>query len=231
LLYPRNFHPSTKNFKRRIWYGPENLRPPFQKDLSGTLSFEQDELGGFNAYCPNWYELAGILNPYFNPRVGVTVRAGELLNPRKLEVRKTKFACAFIGKPDQVRFRAIRDLETIGDVDVFGPLVGKPVLSKSEIAKEYKYVLCFENDIYPGYVTEKPLEAYLAQSVPLYWGQPDVNSSINEECLINLAKFGSMQQYIEYVGSIDEMAYQKVYEQPFLKRIPNLSAITKILVG
>lgn len=231
LLYPRIFRPKTKNFKRRVWYGPENLRPPFQNDLHGTLSFEQDDLRGFNAYCPNWYELAGILSPYFNPRVGVTVRAEALLEPRKLESEKTKFACAFIGKPDQTRFRAIRELEKIGAVDVFGPLVGKPIQSKTEIASEYKYILCFENDIYPGYVTEKPLEAYLAQAVPLYWGQLDINSPINEACLVNLVNFASMEQWIEFIGSIDEQSYRRLYEQPFLRKIPDLSEITKILIG
>jgi hypothetical protein len=229
LIYPKVYDPKTKNFKRRVWYGPENLRPPYQKDLDGTLSFEQDTLGGFNAYCPNWYELSGIVGPYFNPRVGRSIKVEQLLESRELESGKTKFACAFIGKADQMRFRAVRELARIGKIDVFGPIVGKPVKSKFEISKDYKYMLCFENDIYPGYVTEKPLEAYLAKTVPLYWGQLDRGSPINEKGLINLNNFDSMQDWVEYIASLGERGYQKIYEQPFLNRVPDLNAVTKIL--
>ena len=231
LIYPKVFNPKTTNFKKRVWYGPENLRPPFQKELNGTLSFEQDELGGFNAYCPNWYELAGVIRPFFNSRVGRTIESKQLLEFRRLEMDKPKFACAFIGKSDQMRFRAIRELERIGKVDIFGPLVGKPIESKIEIAKEYKYTICFENDIYPGYVTEKPLEAYLAQTVPLYWGKLDVYGNINENCLINLDNFDSMEDWVDFIAEINENAYQEIYEQPFLRKVPDLSAVIKMLVS
>ena len=231
LIYPSTFNPKTKNYRKRIWYGPENLRPPYQEGLEGTLSFDQDTLSGFNAYCPNWYELAGIVRPYFNPRVGLSINAEQLLESRKLERIKTKFACAFIGKSDQMRFRAIHELRKIDEVDVFGPLVGKPIVSKTEIAKEYRYILCFENDLYPGYVTEKPMEAYLAQAVPLYWGRLGDSSVINDGCLINLDEFDSMANWVDYIASIDDSSYRGIYQQPFLKKIPDLSAITKILTA
>jgi hypothetical protein len=128
-----------------------------------------------------------------------------------------------------MRFRAVRALEKIGEVDVFGPVVGKPIQSKLEIAKNYRYTLCFENDIYPGYVTEKPMEAYLAETVPLYWGQLDMCSPINSACLINLFDFDSMEDWLNHIASIDEVEYRKYYERPFLKSIPDLSQIKKML--
>jgi len=231
LLYPTAFHPKTWNSERRIWYGVENLRPPFQDDIDAALSFEQDPLGGYNAYFPPWYELSGLQKPFLNRRVGVTIWAPNLLKERSLIRTKKKFACAFLGKPDQTRFWAIKELSRIGQVDVFGPLVGRPIPNKREIAKEYKFMLCFENDLYPGYVSEKPLEAYLSETVPLYWGDLGSDDSINRLSLINLREFENMEQWISAIQNLTESEYSQIYRQPFLKSLPNLSGIYRILTN
>ena len=47
--------------------------------------------------------------------------------------------------------------------------------SYDAVARNYRYFLCFENDLYPGYVTEKPIEAWASGSVPLWRGiDPDL---------------------------------------------------------
>ncbi|CAB4335735.1 unannotated protein [freshwater metagenome] len=231
LLYPTKFDPDTKNFSRRIWYGVENVRAPYQLDIDGYISFDQDTLDGYNAYFATWYELSGIQLPFTNNRVGLTTSASELLEKRSFFGRKSKFACAFIGKPDQMRFRAINELRKIGEVDVFGPMVGKPISNKPEIAKDYKYMVCLENDNYPGYVTEKLLEAYLSDTVPLYWGNLGNDSSINRKGFSNLLDFESMSEWIEYVRNIDEYAYVNMYEQAHLNNVPDLTPIYNVLVG
>ena len=48
--------------------------------------------------------------------------------------------------------------------------IGGNVDDKIEWLKSYKFNLCFENSSYPGYLTEKLFDAFLAGCVPIYWG-------------------------------------------------------------
>ena len=61
--------------------------------------------------------------------------------------------------------------------------------------------LCFENDLYPGYVTEKVLEAWLGWTIPLYWGD-DVSGILNPKAIINLANFSTMKDFVNYVSKL-----------------------------
>ena len=40
--------------------------------------------------------------------------------------------------------------------------------------EHFKFVLTWENAFLPGYVSERPMTAYIAHSVPIFWGAPDV---------------------------------------------------------
>jgi hypothetical protein len=46
----------------------------------------------------------------------------------------------------------------------------KPLQSKEKLYGSIKYVFCPENSMYPGYMTEKILDALASGSVALYWG-------------------------------------------------------------
>jgi hypothetical protein len=90
--------------------------------------------------------------------------------------------------------------------------------------------LCFENDIYPGYITEKPFEAYLAGTIPLYYGL-DVEGFINPKAVINLIDYDDFESWINYIKEIENSAtkYKKVYEQPLLLKRPELDNITNLI--
>ena len=40
--------------------------------------------------------------------------------------------------------------------------------------EHFKFVLTWENAFLPGYVSERPMTAYIAHAVPIFWGAPDV---------------------------------------------------------
>ena len=54
--------------------------------------------------------------------------------------------------------------------------------------EKYKFVLTFDNMHSHGLVTEKLANALLAESVPIYWGAPDLGDKakygINEKAII-----------------------------------------------
>ena len=49
-----------------------------------------------------------------------------------------------------------------------------PCDDKHELLSRYKFVIAYENTAYPGYVTEKVIDAIVAGSVPVYMGAPDI---------------------------------------------------------
>lgn len=58
--------------------------------------------------------------------------------------------------------------------------IGQPVRDKSAWQNEYKFSLCFENSSTSGYLTEKLIQAYAANTIPIYWGNPDAFGSLHE---------------------------------------------------
>jgi hypothetical protein len=144
---------------------------------------------------------------------------------------KEKFACAFIANPEPTRLRALQALEKYGEVDVFGPYSGITASSKYEIARDYKYTICFENDLFPGYITEKLLDAYVCGTVPLYWGHFGKEAHINRECLVNAADFDSIEDFAYYVSTISPSKYEAIYKTPLLNSLPSSENLMRALVG
>ena len=71
-----------------------------------------------------------------------------------------------------------------------------------EIYRDFKFVIAFENNAVKGYITEKLSNAYLAGSIPIYWGAPDVNDYFNPDSMINCNHFNSMQDCADRVVEV-----------------------------
>lgn len=215
--------------KRRIWYTGENVRPPITADFDGFLSFDQDNYGGKNAYMPLWWlRLNWFGDAKFSHQVGTAVDMNRLLAHREVRHKKTKFACAFVGNPHPMRLHFIEMLKRIGNVDVYGSYVGKPVVNKYDLAKDYRYSVCFENDLFPGYVTEKLVDAYLTETIPIYWGNLGQDSVVNRTSFINLTDYDSVDHCIQSISQLD---YETVYQRNFLSTLPNLQEVKKVIFG
>ena len=66
--------------------------------------------------------------------------------------------------------------------------------------------MCFENDIYPGYVTEKPIEAYIGDAIPLYYGL-DVANYLNSKAIINLTNYNNLSEWKKYINDVKKSAF------------------------
>lgn len=56
---------------------------------------------------------------------------------------------------------------------------------KRQFLSSYKFTIAFENYTYPGYQTEKLYDAMLANSIPIYLGDPCVSNIFNSKSFIN----------------------------------------------
>jgi hypothetical protein len=227
--------PAVPSFKKnsetkKIWFTGENVRPPIGEYFFKYLSFDQDSYGGKNLYFPLFY-IKMLLLPRDNNRDSriSSIEPDTLLKSRPLPEEKQGFVCVFINNPEPTRLRAIEELSKFGKVDVYGSLTNRKVATKGEVAKDYKYMLCFENDLFPGYITEKLLDAYTCGTVPLYWGLLGDEQFINRKSFINAADFASLSDFAEFVAQLNPEAYGKIYSQPLLSGMPNLNPIIEAL--
>jgi hypothetical protein len=145
--------------------------------------------------------------------------------------QEKKFVCAFLSNPEPTRLRALDELRKFGEVDLFGTYSGRPVKNKYDLAKNYKFCLGFENDLFPGYLTEKLLDSYTCGTIPLYWGDLGAESHINRKSFINAADFDSIEEFSFYVGHLDETNYEQIFSEPLMTSLPSLLPLTRALLG
>lgn len=221
----------SKTAKKNIWYSGENERPP-QGNWDGYLTFDTNLPKDRSVYLPLWFLTSTNLfksttQTYWGSRVP---SIAQLTEGRKLTTKRKKFVVSFIGRSYPMRLHAIESLAQIGKVDVFGEAARNQVKNPSTVARNYRFVMCFENDLYPGYVTEKPLEAYLTGAIPLYYGLDELNY-LNQSALINLANFKNLTHWANHVKKIDGNAkiFKEVYEQPILLKKPNLKEAINLI--
>jgi len=168
----------------KVFIGCENVRP-LMGECDWAFGVEHEEYVG-------------------HPRYMRFARWGEDVHLVQQEERdwaavlreKTRF-CAFIfANPVFYReefFRALsrykpvdapgRSMNNMGSID---PVPGKADWSaKVAFLRHYKFVVAFENSSRPGYNTEKLTHAIEADSLPIYWGDPQIGRSFNTARFIN----------------------------------------------
>ena len=92
------------------------------------------------------------------------------------------------------------------------------VADKLDFSKKYKFSLCFENTSHPGYTTEKIIEAFAAQTVPIYWGDPEISKLFNQKAFINVTNCKSVGEILKRVEEIDsdDLKYLEMLKAPAL---------------
>jgi hypothetical protein len=102
--------------------------------------------------------------------------------------------------------------------NIGGPLAAGSA-SKIKFLSEYKFNIAFENKSKPGYTTEKIVEAFLAGTVPIYWGNPRIAEEFNPESFVDATSFKNDFDLVQYVRELDEdeSLYRKMASQSPLK--------------
>ena len=97
--------------------------------------------------------------------------------------------------------------------------------------KEYKFSIAFENISYPqkstkelyGYTSEKIVDALVSNTIPIYWGNPNVGKIFNPKSFINCHDYETFEEIIEVVKEVDQddNLYRSYLEAPiFIDNIP-----------
>jgi hypothetical protein len=95
-----------------------------------------------------------------------------------------------------------------------------------DVIRQYKFMICFENSNPDGYATEKISNAYLGDTVPIYWGSQKFYSYLNRKSTVLIEDYNeentnrAIQEIIE-LDNNDELYLKKIREPLFLdNKIP-----------
>ena len=87
--------------------------------------------------------------------------------------------------------------------------IGKPegVEDKLEFLRNYKFSFAFENVSYPGYCTEKIVESFATGTIPIYWGDPNIENYFNFRAFVNCHRYKTVDEIIQKIKEIDNNDY------------------------
>lgn len=138
----------------------------------------------------------------------------------KIKQEKSKFCNFIFSNPNaQLRNFLFSELSKYKLVDSGGRAlnnIGYLVDDKLKFQSKYKFSIAFENSEYPGYTTEKIVHPKLVNSIPIYWGNPEVSKDWNTKAFINAYEFRDVFELIEYIKEIDnnDDLYFKMLNEP-----------------
>jgi len=75
---------------------------------------------------------------------------------------------------------------------------------KVAVMSNYRFALCFENIAYPGYVTEKIIDCFVAGVIPIYLGAPDIESLIPRDAFVDAREFIDLVNLEAYLSVFDD---------------------------
>lgn len=199
----------------KIFHTGENLAPDFNA-CDYAIGFEWMEYGDRYLRFPLYL---------FYDRSLLDKAATKHFLPEgwNLTTEKPGFCSFVVSNPNNpVRNQAFDALNTYRTVDSGGRYrnnVGGPVADKLAFEKRHKFSLCFENGSHSGYTTEKLVEAFAAQTVPIYWGDPDVARVFNPGAFIDASVFSSPDELVREIARIDgdEALYMQYLREPMLQ--------------
>lgn len=94
--------------------------------------------------------------------------------------------------------------------------VGFFVDDKIKFLSDYKFNIAAENSIYNGYTTEKIYEAFIANSVPIYLGNPKIYKEFNPKAFVDVSKFENYEKVLDHIVELDnnDDMYLEMLNQP-----------------
>lgn len=144
-------------------------------------------------------------------------------------LKKKKYFCNFLyshpsarGEREQI-FRLLESYKRVESAGSFmNNMPDKQIIplsqKKMEFLKECKFTIACESASYPGFVTEKLVQPFFSQSIPIYYGNSFVNNEFNSKAFINLHEYRSFDDALDRIREIDsnDDLYIKMLMEPKL---------------
>lgn len=220
----------------RIQYAGENVRPNF-KYFDYSLTFDFEDYDGKNFRFPlwmmhiDWFKVGTYDNPEW------LVPESYLYGENEFTLKeKNRFCSILFSKIVESRMKGIETISKYKPVDVFGVLnpsnkIPDGEKHKMNLISNYKFSMCYENSVTPGYHTEKLFQGKIAGNIPIYYGDKTIEKDFNINCFINSVTM-SDEELVEKIKEIDsnDRLYKSIVNQPLFTEKINLNLIRKFFI-
>lgn len=161
--------------------------------------------------------------PFIYLYIDQFVRLQNTLNVPKVPFSEKKF-CLFTSRNffNDNKAKIIDQITMYGDVDSiqdYPEIKGKSCYHSQELLNlysQYKFVICFENSNNEGYITEKIFNVFLAGSIPIYNGSPDIGNYLNTDSML-LFEDDKFLKKLNLIKS-DKIIYEHIVNKPKISK-------------
>lgn len=220
FLFYSVFGSEFKNYSNcvKIFYTEENITPIFN-DCDYAIGFDYINFEDRYMRLPLDSQ---VLKPEIQNREGLSD-----------DLAKRKFCNFVYSNPDSgegalIRIDFCKELAKYKHVDCPGKILNNMKndiikryddnwrKGKIEFINNYKFTIAFENSSSNGYTTEKLIQPFLANSIPIYWGNPEVVRDFNPKAFINCNDYKNFDEIIEKIKELDnnDELYLEMLKQP-----------------
>ena len=141
----------------------------------------------------------------------------------------TKFCCFVVSNGScKIRNEMFRALNNYKQIDSYGKYcnnMGHNIPHSywteeyRDIIRKYKFIICFENTKKGTYITEKIINPFLCNIIPIYWGTHHVKKVLNSDSFLLLEDETSKSSLVNLINKVidldnDDEKYLKMVNAP-----------------
>lgn len=212
--------------KIRIMFDGENLVPDFNLVDYAVCQYPIDYFDR-NCYFPCGIEA------FTNRRTFFRELQDKDRNYSEEFVRAKKYFASFIASHDSEHnirgdfFKALDKRKRVESIGSYlnnmpdGQTVDWLDGSKLEFQKKCRFSLCFESTKEEGFITEKIVEAFYADTIPIYFGSSNIKEIFNPKAFIDISDYADFDAAIDRILEIEnndelylEMMRQPIFNDP-----------------
>ena len=192
--------PVPRDGATTVYYTGEQVAPDMSR-FHWSMSYDNGR-SGTNLYLPGWVRHLNRLG--LTPYSLLRSRAGAL---REAQPRRP---CAYVVRnrtPLRECFFDIlsrrMEIASPGRSRNNHPAIGPAAAEKLAFLRNFRFNLAFENERFPGYLTEKIADAFIAGCVPIYWGDPLVEKAFSPDAFIHVQDESGFGEAIERILAVE----------------------------
>lgn len=217
------YHESTYEYLNynciRIFYTAENVNPNFNL-CDYAIAYDYMDFGDryhrFSSYLIATFYSAEDLELLQD----IDITKPKLFTQEDLK-KKPEF-CSFVYSnynADERRKVILDTINTYKKVNSGGKYlnnVGGPVESKLGFEMKHKFSMAIENSCRDGYTTDRIVCGFMANTIPIYWGNPKIGKEFNTKRFINCHNYASFDEVLTRIKEIDsdDTLYIKIMNEP-----------------
>jgi hypothetical protein len=219
------YHESTYDYLNydciRIFYTAENVSPNFNL-CDYAIAYDYMDFGDryhrFSSYLIATFYNEKDLQLIKDESIDITKQ--KLFTIKDLD-KKTEF-CSFVYSnynADDRRKTLLDTINTYKKVNSGGKYlnnVGGPVESKLGFEMKHKFSMAIENSCRDGYTTDRIVCGFMANTIPIYWGNPMIGKEFNTKRFINCHDYASFDDVLARIKEIDndDELFIKIMNEP-----------------